>query len=158
VVLGRREHASTISRRLRNANWRTWDWYVCLYQHTLTDLDRYERQWLASQPGAHARHWMAIVDTTYHATHAEVMENVLLFNRRPKSQCPRSPAQCVGDGRGPHRHRRPHPAAAAELLHPRLLPTARPAVSHAGPTGGRHAARPRVAGGRRVAGRLRQRV
>jgi len=98
VVLGRREHASTISRRLRNANWRTWDWYVCLYQHTLADLDRYERQWAASPAGTPARHWMAIVDTTYHATHAEVMENVLLFNRRqhPNSRATRHHAFVLG--------------------------------------------------------------
>ena len=98
VVLGRRNHASTISRRLRNANWRTWDWYVCLYQHTLAAVDRYERQWAAAQRGEPARHWMAIVDTTYHATHAEVMENVLTFNRRqnPNSRATRHHAFVLG--------------------------------------------------------------
>jgi hypothetical protein len=40
VVLGRRAHASTLSRRLRNPPRRTWDWYACLHQHTLADLDR----------------------------------------------------------------------------------------------------------------------
>jgi hypothetical protein len=98
IVLGRREHASTISRRLRNAHWRTWDWYACLYRHTSADLDRYERQWAASRQGPRARHWMAIVDTTYHATHAEVMENVLLFNRRgnPNSRATRHHAFVMG--------------------------------------------------------------
>jgi hypothetical protein len=89
IVLGHREHASTISRRLRNARWRTWDWYVCLYQHTWEAIDRYERQWLAAQPEAQPRHWMVIVDTTFHATHAERMENVLLINRRQNpNACP----------------------------------------------------------------------
>jgi len=98
IVLGRREHASTISRRLRNAHWRTWDWYTCLYRHTVADLDRYERQWAAARLGPCARHWMAIVDTTYHATHAAVMENVLLFNRRgnPNSRATRHHAFVLG--------------------------------------------------------------
>ena len=82
VVLGHREHASTISRRLRNAKWRTWDWYVCLYQHTWQAIDQYERRWLAAQHEPALRHWMIVVDTTYHSTHAERMENVLLINKR----------------------------------------------------------------------------
>jgi hypothetical protein len=32
MVLGRREHVATISRRLRNRHWKTHDWYTMLYE------------------------------------------------------------------------------------------------------------------------------
>jgi hypothetical protein len=78
MVLGHREHAATISRRLRNRLWRTLDWYKTLYQQLLDDTDRWER---GLARGA-TRQWMLIVDTTYHGTASECMENLLLFNRR----------------------------------------------------------------------------
>jgi Transposase DDE domain len=80
AVLGRREHASTISRRLRNAAWRTRDWFVSLYNHLLEDVHRWERRVARQQP-RRRRCWMAVIDTTYHSTHSECMENLILFNR-----------------------------------------------------------------------------
>src|SRR5271167_1967901 len=43
VVPGHREHASTISRRLRNVAWRTRDWFVSLYDQALAAAHRWER-------------------------------------------------------------------------------------------------------------------
>jgi hypothetical protein len=80
IVLGHRVHASTISRRLRNAAWRTRDWFVDLFDHCLVDVLRYERRRVGAVPKK--RSWMAIIDTTYHGTHAEQMENVILMSRR----------------------------------------------------------------------------
>ena len=80
AVLGRREHASTISRRLRNVAWRTRDWFVSLYNHLLEDVHRWERR-AGSQRSQRKRAWMAVVDTTYHSTHSEQMENLIVFNR-----------------------------------------------------------------------------
>jgi hypothetical protein len=80
IVLGARAHASTISRRLRNATWRTRDCFLSLYDHCLDDLHRYER---SLQPQRQAkRGWMAVIDTTFHSTYAETMENVILMSRR----------------------------------------------------------------------------
>ncbi len=80
IVLGCRVHASTISRRLRNAAWRTRDWFVDLFDRCLVDVVRYER---SRAPGRRlTRSWMAVIDTTYHSTHAEQMENVILMSRR----------------------------------------------------------------------------
>ena len=81
IVLGCREHASTISRRLRNAAWRTRDWFVCLYDQCLDDIHDYERPPGQRQHRA-CRSWMAVIDTTYHSTHAEQMENLIPMSRR----------------------------------------------------------------------------
>jgi hypothetical protein len=81
IVLGHRAHASTISRRLRNAAWRTRDWFINLYEQCLDDLHRYERS-LTKSPRQAKRSWMAVIDTTYHSTHSELMENLILMNRR----------------------------------------------------------------------------
>ena len=81
VVLGCREHASTISRRLRNAAWRTRDWFVALYDRCLDDIHDYERR-LAQRQQRVRRAWMAVIDTTYHGTHAEQMENLIPIGRR----------------------------------------------------------------------------
>jgi hypothetical protein len=81
VVLGCREHASTISRRLRNAAWRTRDWFISLYDQCLDDIHSYERR-LAKQQHRTKRSWMAVIDTTYHSTHSEQMENLILMSRR----------------------------------------------------------------------------
>jgi hypothetical protein len=81
IVLGCRSHASTISRRLRNVFWRTRDWYVDLYDRFVIATSNWERQQPSRCHGG-LRSWMAIIDTTYHSTHAEQMENLLLMSRR----------------------------------------------------------------------------
>jgi hypothetical protein len=81
VVLGCREHASTISRRLRNTAWRTRDWFISLYDQCLDDIHHYERRRTRS-PHRTKRPWMAVIDTTYHSTHAEQMENLIPMSRR----------------------------------------------------------------------------
>jgi hypothetical protein len=77
MVLGQREHAATISRRLRNRRWKTHDWYTTLYEELWSDTNRWERQ-VARQK---RRHWMLVIDTTYHGTMSQCMENLLFFNR-----------------------------------------------------------------------------
>src|SRR5215475_8492721 len=44
MVLGHREHAATISRRLRNARWKTHAWYTQLFAGLLAATDRWERR------------------------------------------------------------------------------------------------------------------
>jgi hypothetical protein len=80
AVLGQREHASTISRRLRNVAWRTRDWFVSQYNHLLENVHRWERRGARQRP-QRKRSWMAVIDTTYHSTHSEQMENLIVFNR-----------------------------------------------------------------------------
>jgi hypothetical protein len=81
IVLGCRHHASTISRRLRNVCWRTRDWYVSLYNRYLEETHAWERR-CARRDGRAMRHWMAIIDTTFHSTQAEQMENLIHMSRR----------------------------------------------------------------------------
>lgn len=76
MVLGHREHAATISRRLRNARWKTHAWYTRLYERLLAATDRWERRLSTAR-----RHWMLVIDTTYHGTMSECMENLLCFSR-----------------------------------------------------------------------------
>jgi hypothetical protein len=76
MVLGHREHAATISRRLRNPRWQTHAWYTQFYERLLTETDHTERQWKAVK-----RQWMLVIDTTYHGTMSECMENLLFFTR-----------------------------------------------------------------------------
>jgi hypothetical protein len=78
MILGYREHVATISRRLRNAKWKTRDWYAALYCRVRLAYDNWERR----QAGGKKRRWFAIIDTTYHATHSEDMENLILMSRR----------------------------------------------------------------------------
>lgn len=78
MVLGHREHVATISRRLRNPRWKTHDWYSCFYEDLLAETDRWERK-LAKKK---KRHWMLVLDTTYHGTMSECMENLILMSRR----------------------------------------------------------------------------
>lgn len=82
MVLGHREHVATISRRLRNRLWKTHAWYVQLYEALWSDTERWERR-LA---GAKQRHWMVVIDTTYHGTQSESMENLICFSRYPNSR------------------------------------------------------------------------
>jgi len=78
MVLGHREHVATISRRLRNPHWKTHDWYTGLYEHLVADTDRWERK----VAGSKRRQWMLVIDTTYHGTLSECMENLLVMSRR----------------------------------------------------------------------------
>jgi hypothetical protein len=82
MVLGYREHAATISRRLRNRLWKTRAWYVQLYKALWLDTDRWERK----VAGRQKRHWMVVIDTTYHGTMSECMENLICFSRYPDSR------------------------------------------------------------------------
>src|SRR5579862_995419 len=82
MVLGHREHVATISRRLRNRRWKTHDWYTALYEDLWSDTNRWERK-LA---GKKKRQWMLVIDTTYHGTMSECMENLICFSRYPDSR------------------------------------------------------------------------
>jgi hypothetical protein len=82
MVLGHREHVATIARRLRNRLWKTHDWYTKLYKKLWSDTDRWERK-LA---GKIKRYWMLVIDTTYHGTRSECMENLICFSRHKDSR------------------------------------------------------------------------
>jgi len=82
MVLGHREHVATISRRLRNRLWKTHTWYTTLFKELLSDTDRWERR-LA---GRITRRWMLVIDTTYHGTMSECMENLICFSRHKDSR------------------------------------------------------------------------
>jgi Transposase DDE domain len=82
MVLGHREHVATISRRLRNRLWKTHTWYTQLFRELWSDIDRWERE-LA---GPIKRHWMLVIDATYHGTMSECMENLICFNRHIDSR------------------------------------------------------------------------
>lgn len=77
MVLGHREHVATISRRLRNRLWKTHAWYIQLYDALWSDIECWERQ----VAGNKKRHWMLVIDTTYHGTLSECMENLISFSR-----------------------------------------------------------------------------
>jgi hypothetical protein len=76
MVLGHREHVATISRRLRNRLWKTHDWYGQLFRKLWSDTDHWERR----VAGQKKRHWMVVIDTTYHSTLSECMENLICFS------------------------------------------------------------------------------
>jgi Transposase DDE domain len=86
AVLGARAAASTISRRLRSTLWRTRNWYVTLYDNIRQQIHQWEQQQQRLHRGRFRR-WVIAIDTTYHATHSECMENLLLINRRANPQC-----------------------------------------------------------------------
>jgi hypothetical protein len=88
MVLGHREHVATISRRLRNPRWQTLDWYRCIYEDVWSETNRWEKKVARNKK----RHWMVVVDTTYHGTMSECMEN-LIFTRRRHDPNRRSTAQ-----------------------------------------------------------------
>jgi hypothetical protein len=77
-VLGHRRHVATISRRLVNPQWKTRDWYTTLYEGLQREIDRYERR----QAKGRRRQWIVAIDTTYHATTSEKMENLIVMSRR----------------------------------------------------------------------------
>ena len=82
MVLGHREHVATISRRLRNRLWKTYTWYTQLYEQLRSDTER----WELGLAGQIKRHWMVVIDTTYHGTMSECMENLICFNRHRNSR------------------------------------------------------------------------
>lgn len=59
MVLGHREHAATISRRLRHARWKTHAGYTRLYERRGAATERWERRLIPAR-----RHWMLVIDTT----------------------------------------------------------------------------------------------
>jgi hypothetical protein len=77
-VLGHRHHVATISRRLMNPKWKTRDWYTTMYEGLQKDIDRWERK----QAKGRRRQWIVAIDTTYHATKSEKMENLIVMSRR----------------------------------------------------------------------------
>ena len=76
-VLEHRHHVATISRRLVNAQWKTRDWYVTLYEDLRQEIDRWERR----QAKGQRRQWIVAIDTTYHATMSEKMENLIVMSQ-----------------------------------------------------------------------------
>jgi len=93
-VLGHRRHVGTISRRLVNPLWKTRDWYVTLYEGFHQAIDRWERR----QAGGRRRQWIVAIDTTYHASVSEQMENLIVMSRRkdPARQTTRQHAFLMG--------------------------------------------------------------
>jgi hypothetical protein len=81
-VLERRHHVATISRRLVNPLWKTRDWYVTLYDDLRQEVDRWERR----QAKGRRRQWIVALDTTYHSTMSESMENLIVMSRRKDSR------------------------------------------------------------------------
>ena len=77
-VLAHRCHVATISRRLTNPQWRTRDWYVGLYDNLLNDVNAWERR----QAKGKRRQWIVAIDTTYHSTMSEQMENLIVMSKR----------------------------------------------------------------------------
>lgn len=93
-VLGHRRHVGTISRRLVNPEWKTRDWYVTLYEELQGKIDRWERR----QARGQRRQWIVAIDTTYHASVSEQMENLIVMSRRkdPARQTTRQHAFLMG--------------------------------------------------------------
>lgn len=78
MVAGHRCHVATISRRLDNPLWETREWYKVLYSETLRSIDCWERR----QAKGERRRWFAVIDTTYHQSVGECMENMIVMSRR----------------------------------------------------------------------------
>jgi hypothetical protein len=78
AVLSNRCHVATISRRLINPQWRTRDWYVGVYDNLLSDVNAWERR----QAKGKRRQWIVAIDTTYHSTMSEQMENLIVMSKR----------------------------------------------------------------------------
>lgn len=94
TVLGNRVHVATISRRLVNPHWKTRDWYVDLYERHWRDTDRWERRVARGKK----RQWVIVIDTTYHGSVGECMENMIVMSRRndPRRRSTRQHAFLVG--------------------------------------------------------------
>jgi hypothetical protein len=93
-VLGHRCHVATISRRLTNPKWKTRDWYTTLYEGFQEEIDRWERRLARGR----RRQWIVAIDTTYHATMSEKMENLIVMSKRedPRRQTTRQHAFIMG--------------------------------------------------------------
>lgn len=78
MVAGHRCHVATISRRLDNPLWHTRDWYGLLYADLLPRVDRWERR----EAKGRRRRWFAVIDTTYHESVGECMDNMIVMSRR----------------------------------------------------------------------------
>jgi hypothetical protein len=78
MVAGHRCHVGTISRRLDNPLWHTREWYELLYTETLSSIDRWERR----QAKGRRRQWFAVIDTTYHESVGDCMDNMIVMSRR----------------------------------------------------------------------------
>src|SRR4029077_6580954 len=59
-----------------------------LYEKLWSDTERWERK----QAGTKKRQWVLVIDTTYHGTMSECMENLLSFSRRHRDPGKRSTA------------------------------------------------------------------
>jgi hypothetical protein len=94
MVLGHRVHVATISRRLVNPHWKTRDWYVGLCERTWREMDAWERRVAKRKK----RHWVIAIDTTYHGTVSECMENLILMSSRrdPRRRSTRQHAFVMG--------------------------------------------------------------
>ena len=94
MVLGHRVHVGTISRRLVNPHWKTRDWYVGLYERHWRETDRWERRVTRGRK----RQWVIVIDTTYHGSVGECMENMIVMSRRkdPRRRSTRQHAFLVG--------------------------------------------------------------
>jgi hypothetical protein len=94
TVLGHRCHVATISRRLTNPQWKTRDWYTTLYEGLQREVDHWERR----KAKGHRRKWIVAIDTTYHTTKSEQMENLIVMSRRkdPRRQTTRQHAFLMG--------------------------------------------------------------
>ena len=77
-VLADRCHVATISRPLVNPQWRTRDWYVGLYDNLVNDVNAWERR----QAKGKRRQWIVAIDTTYHSTMSEQIENFIVMSKR----------------------------------------------------------------------------
>jgi hypothetical protein len=80
MVLGHRVHVATISRRLHNPAWTTLDWYVSCTGQVLSEASRFE--WSFGGDKRRKRRYMVIIDTTYHSSVGEKMENLLVMSKR----------------------------------------------------------------------------
>ena len=78
MVEGHRCHVATVSRRLVSPQWKTRDWYTTLYDGLLEKIDGWERRLAKGRK----RHWIVAIDTTFHATLSENMENLVVMSRR----------------------------------------------------------------------------
>lgn len=78
MVLGHRVHVATISRRLHNPLWNTREWYIGLVDRSMGELNAYER----ARTSGRKRRFALIIDTTYHASVGEKMENLLEMSTR----------------------------------------------------------------------------
>jgi hypothetical protein len=100
MVAGHRVHVATISRRLVNPHWKTRDWYVGLYERFWRETDTWERHVaLVKKKGRNQkRQWVLVIDTTYHGTVSECMENTIVMSRRkdPRRRNTRQHAFLIG--------------------------------------------------------------